>query len=267
MVEFYFHLETINEFLNTLMFILIQFYMYLKKDIIYESFARYLEGLQHLIFPNVCLQCSHELSRFEKHICAFCWDKLQRTYFESYEVASGMDQLFWGRIDLSETFALYFFEKEKPIQDILHALKYQFKAPLGRHFGEVMGKTILNSDKYKEIEALIPVPIHPQKRFLRGYNQSELLAEGMAKILEMPILNDVVLKKVNNTSQTRKNRFLRWDNASEQFSLGKNIIPYRHIAIVDDVITTGSTLEAMAQLLRSHYPDLQISLLSFAIAK
>ena len=241
--------------------------MHLKIDKITAPFERYFEGFQHLIFPNVCLQCSCELSRFEKHICAFCWDKLQRTYFESYEVASGMDQLFWGRIELSETFALYFFEKEKPIQDILHALKYQFKAPLGIHFGEVMGKTIFNSNKYKKIEALIPVPIHPQKRFLRGYNQSELLAEGMATILEIPILRDVVLKKANNASQTRKNRFLRWDNASEQFCLGKIDISYQHIAIVDDVITTGSTLEAMAQLLRSHYPDLQISLLSFAIAK
>ena len=228
---------------------------------------RYLEGLQHLVFPNICLQCSYELSRFEKHICAFCWDKLQRTYFEAYEVPSGMDQLFWGRIPLIETFALYFFEKEKPIQDILHALKYKFKAPLGRHFGEVMGTTILKSNKYKTIEALIPVPIHPQKRFLRGYNQSELLAEGMATILEIPILRDVVLKKANNASQTRKNRFLRWDNASEQFCLGNKGIHYRHVAIVDDVITTGATLEAMAQLLRSHYPDLQISLLSFAIAK
>jgi ComF family protein len=249
------------------MFKLIQTQMHLKKNDIASRFESYFEGFQHLIFPNICLQCSYELSRFEKHICAFCWDKLQRTYFESYEVPSAMDQLFWGRIELSETFALYFFEKEKPIQEILHALKYQFKAPLGRHFGEFMGKIILNSDKYKSIEALIPVPIHPQKRFLRGYNQSELLAEGLSNILDLPILRDVVHKKVNSASQTRKNRFLRWDNASEQFGLGKAHIPYRHIAIVDDVITTGSTLEAMAKLLRLHYPDLQISLLSFAIAK
>jgi competence protein ComFC len=230
-------------------------------------FRPYLEGFQHLIFPNSCLQCSHELSRFEKHICAFCWDKLQRTYFESYESPSGMDQLFWGRIALKETFALYFFEKEKPIQDILHALKYQFKAPLGRHFGRIMGETMIKSYKYKEIEALIPVPIHPQKRFLRGYNQSELLAEGLAEMLKIPILMDVVKKKSNNSSQTTKNRFLRWDNASEQFCLGKIAVTQSHIAIVDDVITTGSTLEAMAQLLRSRYPDLQISLISFAIAK
>jgi competence protein ComFC len=241
--------------------------MHLINTKITSCIDRYLEGFQHLLFPTICLQCSQELSRFEKHICAFCWDKLQRTYFESYEGASDMDQLFWGRMELTETFALYYFEKEKPIQEILHALKYQFKAPLGRHFGETMGKAILNSQKYKRIEALIPVPIHAQKRFVRGYNQSELLAEGMAKILELPVLLEAVEKKANNMSQTGKNRFLRWDNASEQFCLGKTPVSYRHIAIVDDVITTGSTLEAMAQLLRTKYPNLQISLLSFAIAK
>jgi ComF family protein len=241
--------------------------MHLIKANLTSILKPYFEGFQHLIFPNNCLQCSYELSRFEKHICAFCWDKLQRTYFESYDIPSGMDQLFWGRITLKETFALYFFEKEKPVQDILHALKYQFKAPLGRHFGRIMGETMTKSAKYKEIEALIPVPIHPHKRFLRGYNQSELLAEGVAGILKIPVLIDVVKKNNNNSSQTTKNRFLRWDNASEQFSLGKKAIAYNHVAIVDDVITTGSTLEAMAQLLRSKYPDVQISLISFAIAK
>lgn len=241
--------------------------MHLLKHQFSPLLNRYLEGFQHLIFPNICLQCSYELSRFEQHVCAFCWDKLQRTYFESYEVASAMDQLFWGRVDLNVTFALYFFEKEKPIQDLLHALKYQFKAPLGCYFGRIMGETLLKSQKYNGIQALIPVPIHPQKKFLRGYNQSELLADGMSEILGIPILLDVVKKKANNTSQTRKNRFLRWDNASEQFCLGREKVIYHHIAIVDDVITTGSTLEAMVQLLRSQYPNLQISLISFAIAK
>lgn len=172
-----------------------------------------------------------------------------------------------GKDSIKGNVCAVFFEKEKPIQDILHALKYQFKAPLGRHFGRIMGETMIKSYKYKEIEALIPVPIHPQKRFLRGYNQSELLAEGLAEMLKIPILMDVVKKKSNNSSQTTKNRFLRWDNASEQFCLGKIAVTQSHIAIVDDVITTGSTLEAMAQLLRSRYPDLQISLISFAIAK
>jgi len=142
MQEIYFYLKTINEFLNTLMFKLIQTQMHLKKNDIVSRFEPYFEGFQHLVFPNNCLQCFYELSRFEKYICAFCWDKLQRTYFESYETASSMDQLFWGRIELKVTFALYFFEKEKPIQDILHALKYQFKAPLGRHFGRIMGETM-----------------------------------------------------------------------------------------------------------------------------
>ena len=133
--------------------------------------------------------------------------------------------------------------------------------------GERMGQVMLQSEKYKYIEALIPVPIHAKKRFARGYNQSELMAEGIAQKLHLPILMDVVEKSSNNGSQTKRNRFLRWENASEQFSLCKEIGSFKHIAIVDDVVTTGATLEAMVQLLRSRYPTLQISLLSFAIAK
>ena len=231
------------------------------------AFRSYLEGFQHLIFPNLCLQCQQEMSRHEKYICMFCWDKLQRTYFESYLEPSAMDKLFWGRCQIQETFALYFFEKEKPIQEVLHALKYGFKAPLGHYFGAYMGKVISTKRKYDRVEALIPVPIHPQKEFFRGYNQSTALAEGLSSALNIPVLTNIVKKKTNNASQTGKNRFLRWDNAMEQFGLTKQVLNYRHIAIVDDVITTGATLEAMVQLLRSKYPNLQISLISFAIAK
>lgn len=259
--------KTMREFLNTLLFIYSQAKMNKRIAHFKGKTQLYFDGLKHLIFPNTCLHCHVELSRFEQHICVFCWEKLQRTYFESYEIPSSMDQLFWGRVQVSETFSLYYFEKEKPIQEMLHALKYHFKAPLGKYMGERMGQVMLQSEKYKHIEALIPVPIHAKKRFARGYNQSELMAEGIAQKLHLPILLDVVEKSSNNGSQTKRNRFLRWENASEQFSLCKEIGSFTHIAIVDDVVTTGATLEAIVQLLRSRYPTLQISLLSFAIAK
>lgn len=229
--------------------------------------SQYFDGIQHLVFPHTCLHCFVELSRFEKHICVFCSEKLQRTYFESYEIPSAMDQLFWGRVQIRESFSLYYFEKEKPVQQILHALKYHFKAPLGRYFGERMGHIMRQSEKYSGIEALLPVPLHPKKRFVRGYNQSELLAEGISKILDIPLLISQVRKTSNNGSQTKRNRFLRWENATEQFMLGMELNTYSHIAIVDDVVTTGATLEAITQLLHSRYPKLQISLLSFAFAK
>lgn len=259
--------KTIHEFFNTLMFIYAKGNMDKRIEKYFEKSTHYFDGITHLIFPHTCLQCQVELSRFEKYICVFCWEKLQRTYFESYAEPSSMDKLFWGRLPLNETFSLYYFEKEKPIQEMLHALKYDFKASLGKYCGEKMGKVMLQSEKYKDIQALIPVPIHPKKRFTRGYNQSELLAEGIAQILNVPILLSVVQKTSHNGSQTRRNRFLRWDNAMEQFSLMNELLSYTHIAIVDDVVTTGATLEAMAQLLLSRHPNLRISLLSFAIAK
>jgi ComF family protein len=233
-----------------------------------QSFIyQYLDSIQHLVFPNLCLQCQQEISRHEKYICAFCWTQLQRTYFEAYEEPSSMDKLFWGRCEIYRTFAFFYFEKEKPIQKILHALKYGHKEPLGIFFGAQMGKLLSPIKNYHGIEALIPVPIHPQKEFFRGYNQSESLATGLSMVLKIPVLATLIVKKTNNASQTGKNRFLRWENAAEQFSLTNQKLIYQHVAIVDDVITTGATLEAMVQLLRTKHPHLKISLISFAIAK
>lgn len=265
--EFYFFRSAMNDFLNTLMLIL-AFIPFSQKIMRIQSLIyQYLDSIQHLVFPNLCLQCQQEISRHEKYICAFCWMQLQRTYFEAYEEPSSMDKLFWGRCEIHRTFALYYFEKEQPIQKILHALKYGHKEPLGNFLGAQIGNIISSILKYQGIEALIPVPIHPQKEFFRGYNQSESLAIGLSTKLKIPVVTTLIVKKTNNASQTGKNRFLRWDNASEQFSLTKQKLHYQHVAIVDDVITTGATLESMVQLLRTKHPHLKISLISFAIVK
>ena len=222
----------------------------------------------HLIYPNSCLICQKELIKSSDQICPFCKTELQYTYFERYEEPTILDQLFWGRVNLKATFALFFFEKGKKVQPILHALKYKYKPEIGVQFGQMIGRKLNDIEGFKGLEALIPVPLHPKKLFVRGYNQSEKLANGISNELNIPVLKDFIVRDKNTETQTKKGRFLRWENVENKFSVGKKSHQeYKHIAIVDDVITTGATLEAIIQSIQKNNPEVCISVISLALAK
>jgi len=121
---------------------------------------------------------------------------------------------------------------------------------------------------FKDLEALVPVPLHPKKLFTRGYNQSEKLADGISNELNIPVLKDFIVRNKNTETQTKKGRFLRWENVENKFSVGrKSNENYKHVAIVDDVITTGATLEAIIQSIQKNNPEVCISVISLALAK
>lgn len=234
---------------------------HLKKKI-FES----LNELVGLVFPNNCLSCDSELSSAEKHFCVHCEMNLNRTYFETYQESSSLDKLFWGRVKIENTFALYYFNADSPIRKILHELKYQHKERLGVYLGENIGSAINENQKFKDLDALIPVPIHHKKKFIRGYNQSELIAQGLAKQINVPVLKEHVLKTRHTQSQTRKSNIERWENVSNLFK-SIDLSGVNHIAIVDDVITTGSTIESLAKEMLNQNKHLKISLISLAFAK
>lgn len=222
--------------------------------------------LLHLLFPSSCLICSEEWPHKDP-VCAFCEEELQYTHFETIDSPSALDKLFWGRTQVHKTFALLYFQKNSSTQKILHALKYQNKPEVGRLFGRKIAIQLQSTDFLSDIDALIPVPIHPKKRFERGYNQSEELAKGISEVSGVPTDPDFIKKLKHTGSQTRRGRFGRWDNVSENFSLRSQTISYTHIAIVDDVITTGATLEAMVNSIKNELPQLQISIISLALTK
>jgi len=226
----------------------------------------YSDGLGHLVFTNVCLHCNKELVVEERYLCWLCWEGLERTYFELQKTPTKLDQLFWTPIEIKHTCALYFYQKGAVSQSLIRALKYDFKAPLGIYLGAHMA-TMLNDHPVRNVDAIIPVPIHPRKKFARGYNQSELLARGLAKEWGLPVLKKLVQKKKHNTSQTKNDRFGRWDNVQNMFKTQAEITQYKHVLIVDDVITTGATLAALSQAIKAAAPHVQISLLSFAFTK
>lgn len=226
----------------------------------------YVDGLSHFVFTNVCLHCNKELVSEERYLCWLCWSGLERTYFEKQNEPSILDQLFWNRVQIKYAASLYFYGKGKVSQSLIRALKYDFKAPLGIYLGEHMAH-LLGAHPVSKADALIAVPIHPKKKFARGYNQSELLASGLANVWAIPLLKSVVQKKKHTKSQTTNDRFGRWDNVQDLFTTGSDMLAYQHIVIVDDVITTGATLVSLALAIRAKNPEVQISLLSFAFTK
>ena len=232
-----------------------------------ENSSLFFSGFFHLIFPNTCLSCSCELSRSEEYLCHFCSAQLSFTYFESGHEPSSLDKIFWGRVLIQETYALLFFEQDKPSQRILHALKYQNKANLGSFMGIIIGQKLKENNLMCDVQALIPVPLHPKKEFNRGYNQSEKIALGISKVLAIPILKKSIKKIKHTESQTKKDRFQRWENVATIFGGTSAVIPFQHVAIVDDVVTTGATIEALARELLANNPELKISIISLAIAK
>ena len=218
-------------------------------------------SLLHLVYPEQCLVCDKEISIQEKHLCSFCTQNISHTNFHLLEEASSMDKLFWGRVKVENTYAHIFFEKNKTSQDILFSLKYKNNSDIGVFFGKQIGETLKTQELYSTIDAVIPIPLHPKKQFIRGYNQSEALAKGICSSFLKRLDINTVKRTRHSESQTKKSRFQRWDNVNDIFKIKRTIENYKHILLVDDVITTGSTLESVIVALRKRNPELQISVL------
>lgn len=227
--------------------------------------SKFMSDLSHLIYPNTCLACTKELASTENQLCSICLSNLSLTNFQHYEEPTQMDKLFWGRVEVSKTYAHFFFEKNKASQDILFGLKYKGNKTVGFHFGQETGKAISNQSAFSNANAIIPVPLHPKKEFKRGYNQSEIIAKGISKETGIPISLDVIKRSSYSETQTKKDRFERWDNVSNIFTVSDKIHNLNHIILVDDVITTGSTLEAIILALRDKNPKLSVSVVTLAI--
>ncbi|OFZ67838.1 MAG: hypothetical protein A3D92_08805 [Bacteroidetes bacterium RIFCSPHIGHO2_02_FULL_44_7] len=219
----------------------------------------------HLVFPNLCLACERELSRGEEHLCSFCQLELTPTRHRRSSDPTSVDQVFWGRVPVQATYAHYFFEKKKAVQNLLFSLKYGNNQELGSFYGREIGKQLKNTT-FASADALIPVPLHPRKEFLRGYNQSFLLAKGISEILRVPVDAKTVARTRHTATQTRKSRFQRWDNVHDIFSVKDAIKNYQHVVLIDDVITTGSTLESLIVSLRKKKPELSVSVVTLATA-
>lgn len=245
--------------------------VYTKKPLLFirkiNSASIYWDGFLHLLFPSSCLCCEGELLKAEKICCSVCFSELPFTQFELTTEPTTLDQLFWGRVPLTATYSLLYYEKTNTVKPILQALKYKNRPDIGQVFGALIGHKLNHLSSFSSVEALIPIPIHRKKKYQRGYNQSELLAKGITSVSKIPMHLSVVSKSLHTKSQTTLGRFKRWDNVEDLFVVHQDITNYKHIALVDDVITTGATLESIIRSIRAVAPDIQISVISLAVAK
>jgi ComF family protein len=222
----------------------------------------------NLIYPTCCEACGALLVVGERVLCTSCRYKLPRT---NYWLQKGnpVEQVFWGRVPIVNACSLFFMGKGSSYRKLLHKLKYGNKPQIGVALGLLLGNELAKAADYANIEFIVPVPLHIKRQRKRGYNQSEKIAIGISQAIGKPLLTDVVFRQQYNETQTKKTREERWSNVSEVFAVRPNakaMLAGKHILLVDDVLTTGSTIEAcVATILKA--ADCKVSVATLAVAK
>lgn len=218
----------------------------------------------NLIFPRLCSACNYALFKNEQIICKACQVGLPKSNYH-LDKENALSKVFWGRLNIQMAAAYYHFNKKSKVQNLLHQLKYKGNKEVGKKIGELYGFDLKRSNLYGEIDYIVPVPLHPEKFKKRGYNQSEWFANGLGKTMRIEVNTTSLFRKTDSQTQTKKNRYKRWENVGEIFEikdekqlLGKSIL------LVDDVVTTGATLEACAQELNKLGCKIYIATIAYA---
>lgn len=217
----------------------------------------------HLLFPRSCMVCGGPLMKDEDCICTLCNMELPRTYYHLRK-DNPVEQLFWGKIPLGRATSYFFYRKGSDFCRIIHQLKYGGQKEIGSIMGRYMANEMIESGFFSGIDLIIPVPLHKKKQRLRGYNQSEWIAKGVKAVTGIPIDTESILRKKNTETQTHKSILERRDNVEGIFELQRpETLVRKHILIVDDVLTTGSTTLACASCLVK-VEGIRISILTLA---
>lgn len=229
------------------------------------QWQKWLQSAWHIAFPRLCLHCRKQTAAKDHHFCVQCLANYVETDYHLYE-ENPVALHFFGRVPIQRATSLLDYKKGELSQTLLRQFKYESRKDIGRMLGQRLGGKLKGSAFLSDIQGIIPVPLHARKKRLRGFNQSEVFAQGISEATQIPTRSKWIQRHTYTATQTRKSRQERMANVAEAFSFQtpKSKIPAGHYLIVDDVITTGATLEAVAQLVLQ-IPDSRVSLASIAL--
>lgn len=229
-----------------------------------KRLAKIINEINNILLPRVCFGCNAQLYRGESTLCAVCRHDVPLTD-HNFVQENAVDRIFYGRIPLKKGASFTFFSKNGLVKNLLHWLKYKNQEQIGEFLGAWCGANLSGDENLKTVDVVIPVPLHPKKLKKRGYNQVALFAQTVAESIDSTYRDDVLVKVVNTKTQTKKDRQLRWESSKEAFQLNPSSDHhFKHVLLVDDVITTGATIEACTQVLQQ-IPGIEVSVLSMAM--
>lgn len=215
----------------------------------FPAFRALWSGFLHLIYPELCVACGADMPAGDACFCFRCQLKISVSDMHLVRENEFTDRL-WGRLQLESGAAMYYFTRKSPVQQALHQLKYHNKPEIGVKMGRAFGRKLKASDVFRPVEAIVPVPLHPKKERLRGYNQSAQFAQGISEVMDIPVLRNALVRRAFTATQTKKKRMERFENVDDVFVVEKpTLLQGKHLLLVDDVLTTGATLETCGQAL------------------
>lgn len=228
-----------------------------------------IHALINLLFPRKCVVCGHRLMQDEAHLCLQCLGNMPHTLYHLYP-GNPLEQRFYGSIDIKKIAGYFYYSPESPYHQIIHQIKYYGHTELGIYMGRCMATHLLtgNEDFFHDIHAIVPVPLAAKRQHQRGYNQCELLAEGISKVTGLPVMAHAMRRTVDNPTQTHLTDTERWENVKGIFEFDpsyKHLLEGKHILLIDDVTTTGATLTACAKALTSGLDKCEISIAALGV--
>lgn len=224
-----------------------------------------IEDALHLFYPHLCNGCGTDLIEKSNLLCHECISDLPKTHFECLR-HNPVEKLFFGRILIESAYSEFYFSKGHTLQHLIHELKYKGNKEIGFYLGELMAYSMIHSGRFSSIDLIVPLPMFRDKEIKRGYNQATILAQGMATVLQVAVSNSLISRSRITETQTRKDRTQRWLNVEGSFTIHQqNDLVDKHILLVDDVITTGATLEACGNIVLQ-VPGTKLSIATLAQA-